>query len=430
MSAQHPRTAVRALVGLLAIGLVFAPTLMAGAEGAKGAKGTQDPKLRKVSPPNVSYPLTGTRSVKDLRTYGTKRGGTDIRANCGATVWASHPGIAQVSVNSGRYVIRVISGRDGLVSQYAFLSRAVVANGQLIQSGQALGLMAANPSSKACALYFAVSGRGKRVNPSTWLNVMVGHTPPVSGMFNTRAIQLASFNFLGASHTTGRGRYSTYPSRMDRAVSLFNARGLDVIGTQEFQEVQFDYFTNKGHGNTYGAHYWNPQGKRRDTENAIIWRKSTMQYVSGSTFDIPYFGGNTRHVPVVLLRQKSSGRTAYFLNVHNPADVRGNAAGWRAKAIQIERAKIIELRRTGRPVFLTGDFNDRQGAFCPLTAGKLTISPNSIPSTTCLYPRQSSIDWIFAAGQTRFSYYLRDTSTQSAKISDHPLLISRAHLQN
>ena len=58
-----------------------------------------------------------------------------------------------------------------------------------------------------------------------------------------------------------------------------------------------------------------------------------MEFVSGSTFDIPYFNGNIRHVPAVLLREKSSGRTAYFLNVHNPANVRGNAAGWRAKAI-------------------------------------------------------------------------------------------------
>ncbi len=427
MSTQRPQTVVRALVGLLAIGAVFAPSLMAGAEGAK----TRDPKLRKVSAPNVFFPLTGTKSVKDLRTYGKKRGGTDIRARCGATVWASHPGVAQVSVNSGRYVIRVVSGRDGLVSQYAFLARSSVANGQLIQSGQALGTLASNPSTKACALYFTVSGRGKPVNPTTWLNAMVGNTPPVSGMFNTQAIQLASFNVLGASHTSGGGRYSTYPSRMDRAVDLFNTRGLDVIGTQEFQEVQFDYFMNKGYGDTWGAHYWDPAGKRRDTENAVIWRKSTMEFVSGSTYDIPYFGGNIRHVPVVLLRQKSSGRTAYFLNVHNPADVKGNAAGWRAKAIAIERAKIIELRATGRPVFLTGDFNDRQNAFCPLTAGKLTISPNSIPSsTTCLYPKQSSIDWIFAAGQTRFSYFLRDTSSQAAKISDHPIVIARAHLQN
>lgn len=427
MSAQCPKTLIRALVGLLAIGVVFAPTLVAGTGNAAR---TQDPKFRKVSAPNVFYPVTGTKAVKDLRTWSKKRRGTDIRASCGATVWASHPGIAQVTGSAGRYVVRVVSGRDGLVSQYAFLTRANVTTGQLIQSGQAVGVLGANPSSRACSLYFSVSGRGNPVNPSTWLEAMVGNTPPVSGMFSTRAIQLASFNVLGASHTARSSRYSAYPTRMVRAVNLFNARGLDVIGTQEFQEVQFDYFMDSGYGNTFGAHYWDPEGRRRDTENAIIWRQSTMEFVSGTTYDIPYFGGNIRHVPVVLLRHRSSGRTAYFLNVHNPADVRGNAAGWRAKAIQIEKDKIIELRRTGRPVFITGDFNDRQAAFCPLTASKLTISPNSIPSMACAYPRQSSIDWIFAAGQTRFSYFLRDTSTQVARISDHPIVIARAHLQN
>ncbi len=209
-----------------------------------------------------------------------------------------------------------------------------------------------------------------------------------------------------------------------------NTRKLDVIGTQEFQEVQYDYFVNKGYSKTFGAWYWNPAGKRRDTENAVIWRKSTMEFVSGTTFDIPYFSGNIRHVPAVLLREKSSGRTAYFLNVHNPANVRGNAAKYRARAIAIEKQKIIDLRATGRPVFITGDFNDRTAAFCPLTANKLSISPNSIPSMVCRYPKQTSIDWIFAAGQARFSYFSRDKTPQTAKISDHPVVIARTHLQN
>ena len=429
MTSPRPKIAVRALVGLLSLGVVLAPALVAG----NGSAATQDPKYRKVSAPNVFFPLTGTKGVQDQRTYSRRNLATNIKARCNATVWASHPGVAQVIKNRawrGKVVVRVVSGRNGLVSQYAFLTRALVTHNQIIQSGQAVGVLGANPSSKACALRFSVAGNGRWVNPSSWLNAMVGKTPPVSGLFNARAVNVASFNVLGASHTARSTRYSTYPSRMVRAVSLLNSRGLDVVGTQEFQEVQYDYFVNKGYSGTWGAHYWDPAGKKRDTENAIIWRKSTMQYVSGSTFDIPYFNGNIRHVPVVLLRQKSSGRTAYFLNVHNPANTRGNAAGWRAKAVQIEKNKIIELRKTGRPVFLTGDFNDRQAAFCPLTAGKLSISPNSIPSVSCRYPRESTIDWIFAAGQTRFSYYLRDKYPQTTRISDHPIVITRAHLQN
>ena len=431
MTAPRPKTLTRALVGLLSLGLVAAPVLVTEAGyAAKKKNRSNDPKFRKVSPPNVFYPVTGTKAVKDQRTYSKRRLGTDIKAACNATVYASHPGIAQVATTKGKYVVRVASGRNALLTQYAFLTKALVTHGQIIQTGQAVGTLGANPSTRKCELFFSVTGRGKHVNPTSWLNAMVGNTPPVSGLFDMSAIDLASFNVLGASHTRSSSRYSTYPSRMVRAVSLLDSRGLDVVGTQEFQEVQYDYFAAKGYTKTWGECYWDPAGKRRDTENAIIFRKSTMELLGCSTYDIPYFNGNIRHVPIAHLRHKASGRTAYFLNVHNPANVRGNAAGWRAKGIQIERNKIIELRRTGRPVFITGDFNDRQNAFCPMTAGKLTISPNSIPSMTCAYPKQSTIDWIFAAGQTRFSYYLRDTSPQKAKISDHPIVIARAHLQD
>ncbi len=179
---------------------------------------------------------------------------------------------------------------------------------------------------------------------------------------------------------------------------MLNARHIDVVGTQEFQETQFDYWTARGNGSTWGAYYWDPDGKKRDTENAILYRKSTMELISGSTYDIPYFHGNTRHVPVVLLREKSSGRTVYVMNVHNPANVQGPAATYRARAIAIEKQKIIDLRATGRPVLFTGDFNDRQQAFCPLTAGKLTITPNSIPSMTCVVP-QAVVDRLDLRGR-------------------------------
>jgi endonuclease/exonuclease/phosphatase family metal-dependent hydrolase len=428
MTAHRPKTLVRALVGLLSVGVVLAPVLVASTTSAK----TTDPKFRKVSAPNVFYPVTGGKKVKDLQTYSKKHTATDIVTACGAAAWASHPGTAWVSTKpswGGKYMVTVSSGRPGIITRYAYLTRVYVANGQIIQSGQMLGSIGSKPGAKYCGLQFSIAGSRGAVNPTGWLNAMVGGPPPVSGLFGTAPITLASFNMLGASHTAKGGRYATYPSRLVRAMSYFNYRGLDVIGTQEYQETQYDYAVSKGYGGTWGSYYWDPEGKRRDTENAIIWRKSTMEFVSGSTYDIPYFGGNTRHVPIVLLRQKSSGRTAYYLNVHNPADVRGPAAKWRAQALQIERKKIIELRATGRPVFITGDFNDRQPAFCALTASKLMISPNSIPSNTCAYPKESSIDWVFAAGQARFSNFKRDTATQAGRISDHPLVYSEAHLQ-
>ena len=83
---------------------------------------------------------------------------------------------------------------------------------------------------------------------------------------------------------------------------------------------------------------------------------------------------------------------------------------------------------TGRPVFLTGDFNDRLPAFCPLTANKLTITPDSIPSMSCAAPKSVGIDWIYAAGGARFTRYARDWKPKNMRLTDHPIVWARAHL--
>lgn len=428
MTAPHRKTAVRGLVALLALGVLAAPALVT----VTGTAATSDPKYRKVSAPNVFYPVVGGRSVKDLKKYTSRYRATVIAAPCDATVYATHPGTAQVGTTtaSSRYVVRVASARGGLGVRTAYLKSVAVTDGQIVQSGQPIGTVGRKSRSTACGIQVQVSNNGRVLNPTTFLNSYVGKKAPITRLFDNAGFTVASFNVLGASHTTASTRFATYPSRLKAAVALMESRKMDVVGTQELQEKQYDYFLSQGYGATWGAYYWDPAGSKRDTENAILWRRSTMELVRGETFDIPYFYGNIRRVPAVLLRERATGRTAWFLNVHNPADVRGDAAKYRAQALAIEKQKIINLRASGRPVFITGDFNDRQAAFCPLTADKLMISPNSVPSTTCAYPRESSIDWIFAAGQTRFSSFARDKAAQTAGVSDHPMIIARAHLQN
>ena len=47
----------------------------------------------------------------------------------------------------------------------------------------------------------------------------------------------------------------------------------------------------------------------------------------------------------------------------------------------------------------------------------------------CAYPpKYYWVDWIFAAGQARFTSLTVDTSTKPRRISDHPLVVSRTHL--
>jgi endonuclease/exonuclease/phosphatase family metal-dependent hydrolase len=428
MTATRPQILIRALVGLLSLGVLLTPSLVTSADAAK----TKEPKARAVTAPNVFYPVKNRANVHDLKTSSRGHYGTDITATCNAGVFAAHPGVVQVSSapNLGNYVRVVANGAGGLTTTYAYLSRVLVQPGQPVQSGQPIGQIGQKPGS-TCRLWFSVTRARAWRNASAWLNQYVGQLPPVKALFGTRGFLIASFNFLGASHTKGSSRYASGNARLNRAMSMVNGRHLDVIGAQEFQGSQYNYWLARGHANTWGIYFWDPAGKRRDTDNAIMWRKSTIDFISGESFDIPYFNGNTRHVPAVLLRERSSGRTFYVLNVHNPANTKGNAAPYRARAVAIEKQKVINLRATGRPVLLTGDFNDREKAFCPLTANKLSISPNSIPSMTCAYPpKPSSIDWIFAAGQVRFSSWGRDMYPRSARISDHPIVQARAHLQD
>ena len=425
-------TAVRRLgVGLLTAALALTPALAGGAAQAKARKKSNAPQFRSVSAPNTFYPVVGSKRVKDLRTYSGSHRGTDISTSCGATVRASTPGTAQIATNpkwGGRVLVRVVTNHNGLVTSYGWIWRASVTNGQIVQAGQSLGVLAGNPFTKRCTLYYSVSGGGRTVNPTTWLNASVGK-PVARYLFDTAGFTVASFNMLGASHTPS-SRYPAYEVRTPRALALLKSRGVDVAGLQEFEGRQSDLMMRDTTFSSYNGAFL---GGKTDTRNAIIWRNSTMEFVSGENLQIKYFNGSIIRIPIVLLRQRSTGRTAYFMNTHNPASGvfgYGNQSGNRNYDIAVQKAKIVELRATGRPVIFTGDFNDRQAAFCPLTANKLMISANSLPAYGCAYPAQSAIDWIFAAGQARFSTFTYDRYSQAAKISDHPMVLARTHLQN
>jgi endonuclease/exonuclease/phosphatase family metal-dependent hydrolase len=315
------------------------------------------------------------------------------------------------------------------------MGKVTAVDGQVIQSGQQIGTVGMQGRAQGCELFLKVRNNGTLANPTGWLNYYVGKPAPVGQMYGVSGINLASFNNLGASHTrTGSGsRYATYPSRTVAAYNMLQRMKVDVVGMQEFQEPQSDLFLKTANG-AFASFYWTGgtvAKPKRDTENSIVWRTSTMELVSAATYDIPYFNGNTRHMPYVLLRQRSSGREAYFINTHNPASNvfgYGDQSKYRSQALAIQRALVIQLRKTGLPVFLTGDLNDREKAFCPLTAGRLMISANSIPSMTCAMPSQSSIDWVLAAGPARFSLFDYDKYPKEQLISDHPIVRTRVFL--
>ncbi|MBO9523064.1 MAG: peptidoglycan DD-metalloendopeptidase family protein [Nocardioidaceae bacterium] len=416
----------RILGAAVVAGSIAVPALV-----VTGADATIVPASRRTSyAPNVIFPVAGGRAV-DQRTFG-KRPGTEIKASCTNVVRAAHPGTAVVtsSRTAGPNLVRIVASRRSLTTSYGYMRAATVKTGQLVQAGQPIGYVGHLGIAKSCSLYFAVtSAYGTRtLNPSKFLDTYVGKPMPTRWLFDNTGFVLASFNTLGASHTPAGSRYPTYAWRTPRQVALLGTYGVDVVGLQEFQKPQRASFLATA-GSTYGI--FPATAYKTDTENSIIWRNSTMELVSATTFDVPYFDGHPRKMPIVLLRHRQSGREAYFINVHNPASVApwGNQTQWRQKAIAIERAKIVELRASGKAVFLTGDLNDRAPAFCPLTQGKLMLAPNSIPSMTCSMPAKNyGIDWVLAAGPARFSQYGYDWTPKTQRLTDHPIVWARTHI--
>lgn len=423
-----------AAAGILALGLLSTPIITAAPVSAQRA-----PEDRTSTPPNVYFPVAG-KNVHDLKNSG-KRPGTEIKARCGNKVRAAHPGVAVVTSSkaSGPNLVGVVTTPGRLTTWYGYMKKALVTSGQVIQSGQVIGRVGHEGKAQFCSLYFAVNGNtGKSVNPSRWLNHLVGQPVNTTNMFGSWGIVVASFNTLGASHTRDGGTYPTADVRTPGQVNLLNSYNVDVVGLQEFQCKQRESFLATAAGrygmfpmdDTVHSNPLDPLACTADTENSIAWNNATMEFVSGTFVDVQYFEG-IRHMPVVELRERATGRTAWFINVHNPADGikdYGNQAAHRAQDIAIERAKIAELRATGRPVFITGDFNDRKPAFCGMTAEMLTISPDSIPSYTCAPPPSFGIDWVFAAGQARFTRWARDWTPKNMRLTDHPIVWTRAHL--
>jgi len=416
----------RVLLGTAVIGAIAAPFVISpGGMELSAKRSTTKVEQRVSEAPNVFYP-TVSRYAKDQRLF-RKRLGTEINAPCGSAVRAVSAGTALVSSSnaSGPNLVRVVTSKGKLVSYYGYMRRARVADGDIVAAGQQIGNIGKEGMAKRCSLYFAMTNNGKQINPSRWLYRNVGKPLPQSSLFDNDGFILASFNALGASHTPNK-RYPAQSARTPKQLAMLNEYKVDVVGLQEFETTQRSAFLAAA-DDAYGI--W-PAPTAKVSANSIIWNKSTMEFVSGSTVGVPYFRGRIWQMPVVLLKELATGRTAYFINVHNPASIPkyGDHSKWRAKAIAIERAKVIELRKTGRPVFLMGDLNDREKAFCPLTAGKLMISANSIPSYKCAPPAKLWIDWIFAAGPARFTEYSLDQTPKTQKLSDHPIVLTRVHL--
>jgi endonuclease/exonuclease/phosphatase family metal-dependent hydrolase len=328
-----------------------------------------------------------------------------------------------------------------LTTWYGHLRRLDVRPGLAVTAGQRLGEVGDLGNATGCHLHFEVHPHGgsiyqDNIDPSSWLHSHVGHTlggqpPRVQTVAQATArrgagFTVATFNTLGASHTTATGEHPGMASGRVRTrglVRLLERHHVDVAGLQEFQAPQHRAFIRLA-----GARYavFHPPG---DTENSIVWRRHRWRLVDGGWFPIPYFDGHRRRLPVVRLADWHRGTrrmVVTVVTVHNPADTSRypRQQRWRARALAIEARMVRAMTRRGENVIVTGDFNDRRAPLCKLAAqARLhTADGGRRTAAGCRPGRRAGIDWILASPTLALSGHRVDRSSLVRASSDHPLL--------
>lgn len=265
-------------------------------------------------------------------------------------------------------------------------------------------------------------------------------TPSVAAVPNADAqpapaalFQLSSFNVLGAGHTASGGNRAGWANgwtRMGWANELIEANGVDVIGFQELQQVQFERFEQD-----LGSEFDIFPGNRLSSaaqQNSIAWRTDLWRRIEARTIKVPYFDGNMLAKPYVLLRNEETGQLAWFYNTHHPADARGPAQRWRDKAtaIEIDLFNSLAEEFPGVPVFATGDMNDREEVFCPLVKNTQLRAANGGSHTdgVCSPPQDMKVDWVFGSSMASFTKYAALQDKLVRKTTDHPMINTTASI--
>lgn len=254
-------------------------------------------------------------------------------------------------------------------------------------------------------------------------------------------VRISTFNLLGADHTGpnsrrrwraddgSRHRYASGRERIHGAVQLLRDNHVDVVGMQEMRPSQYDEFTQVA--DDYDIYPGADSGRVLQS-NAIAWRSSEWELVEAHTMQVYYFD-NELPMPYVLLRNRTTGRLAWFYNSHNPADTRGNAQWRRDADVQREIDLVQQLRSEypDVPVFITGDKNDRQQYFCPMVQGSEMQAANggTASGSDCQMPSGPvPVDWIMGSGNVRFSGYQALDSALVRRTTDHRFVFSDAFI--
>ncbi len=247
------------------------------------------------------------------------------------------------------------------------------------------------------------------------------------------AFTVSSYNVLGFGHTVPGGNrpgWADGRTRVRWVADLLRARGVDVVGFQEFQMEQFATF-NAVAGGEYAV-YPGAAGGHSGVRNSIAWRRSEWTLVEANSTPIPYFGGSPLPMPYLLLEHVETGRRVWFANFHNPADAHGPAQRHRDRAMSLEIALVNRLTaETGYPVVVTGDMNEREAFLCRVAtgAGMHSADGGYADAAGCHLPRPLQVDWIVGTSEVGFSNYLANRSGLAARTSDHPMVSAYAVIE-
>lgn len=221
----------------------------------------------------------------------------------------------------------------------------------------------------------------------------------------------ATINTLGHSHTVGDVTYRSFADsdvRMRLFLRILRAQAYVVVGLQEFQTVQQRMFNRWTSG--WGMHVY--------ADNAVIWRRLKFKLLDKGALEVPYFGGNMRRMPWVLLQKRSVRRRNrkrfFYIDVHNPANVHGPAerhrrTGWNIEAHWAKQQ--LEEHPGVSAVIVVGDKNDPDyGPWVREHGGRVSG-----------FPDIRGIDWIAGWGDVRFEDHNTFETPRVDDMTDHPI---------
>lgn len=235
----------------------------------------------------------------------------------------------------------------------------------------------------------------------------------------------ASFNLLGYGHTKPGGDRKGWAdgiTRTDWAVKILDRFGVDVVGFQEFQNEQHDRFFEIV-GDSWAV-YPGDALSNAAMHNSIAWRTALWELVEARSIPIVYAHGAWIKMPFVLLRHKESGRLVWFANFHNAYGRTAEAQRYRDQARNLQIGLANQLWESGVPLVLTGDMNERESYFCPMTtlAPMKSAAGGSMDNAPCTPPADMRIDQMFGSRFVQFANYNAARGPMIRKTTDHPLV--------